>query len=88
MLDHAAILTELQCSLDEALARADDRLSHVQRQLAGSQQPLKAPVLPVEIAALQESNELIESVDADLARLHASLAELIQQGRASLHSAA
>lgn len=88
MLNHAAILSDLQGSLDEALTRADERLSHVQRQLAGGQQPLSLPTLPIEAVELPQDDELIDSVEADLARLHASLAELIQQGRASLQSAA
>jgi small-conductance mechanosensitive channel len=91
MLNHSAILTDLQASLHDALQRADERLSHVQRQLAGQQQPIPLPTAPKGVAleqALPDTDPLVASVDDELAQLHATLAELIQQGRSALAPAA
>ena len=87
MLNHAAILTDLQASLHDALQRADERLSHVQRQLAGQQQPIPLPTLPAKEAleeAMPTSDPSVARVDDELAQLQATLAELIQQGRNAL----
>ena len=84
-MDHAAIFRDLQASLDEALRRAEDRLSHVHRQLAGGQ-PEKNKVDLSEDdngwQALQtKTDSLTAVIDNDLASVQTALTELVQQGR-------
>jgi hypothetical protein len=84
-MDHEAILRELQTSLGEALRRADDRLSHVHRQLAGWQPINKAIVVDSQDDGwkdLQVSTDaLAEGVESELASAHTALSELVQRGR-------
>lgn len=84
-MDHEAILSELQTSLGEALRRADDRLSHVHRQLAGWQPVDKKFVVSNDEngwQSLQASTDaLAAGVDSELTSVQTALSELVQQGR-------
>ncbi len=86
MNEQCKILHELSTSIADALRRAEDRMSHVQRQLAGW--PAAAPsitVLSDDSTGWQQlevqTTQLTEGVDQDLAAVQSSLAELVQQGR-------
>lgn len=84
-MDHAAILRELQTSLGEALRRADDRLSHVHRQLAGWQPINKSIVVDSQDEGWKElqasTDALADGVDSELTSVQTALSELVQQGR-------
>ncbi len=84
-MDHEAILRELEISLGEALRRADDRLSHVHRQLAGWQPSNKAVVVESQNEGWNElqasTDALVDGVDCDLTTVQTALSELVQQGR-------
>lgn len=84
-MDHEAILHELQISLGEALRRADDRLSHVHRQLAGWQPVNEAIVVESQNKGWNElqasTDALVDGVDNDLTTVQTALSELVQQGR-------
>jgi len=86
MNDQGQILRELRESIAEALRRSEERMSHVQRQLAGWHAPLAKP------APLAESNEgwehlktqageYTDAVDQELSTVQNSLTELVQFGR-------
>jgi hypothetical protein len=91
-MNHGSLLRELQTSLEEALRRADDRLSHVHRQLAGWQ--LVSPGRPPEGGTpttpaddgwqlLEAStNALTVGVNSELTEVQTTLTELVQNGRA------
>lgn len=85
MRDQQAIFRELRTSIAEALSRTEERMSHVQRQLAGWQEPVPAPGLPAEDTgwnSLQEQTEAMASgVDQELAAIQTSLTELVQAGK-------
>ncbi len=86
MNDQGQILRELRESIAEALRRSDERMSHVQRQLAGWHAPL------AKSEPLAESNEgwehlktqageYTDAVDQELSSAQTSLTELVQFGR-------
>lgn len=85
MNDQGHILRELRSSIAEALKRAEERMSHVQRQLAGWSLPhSEITSIPentgwdeLEVNATQLTNE----VDQELASVQSSLTELAQHGR-------
>lgn len=86
MNEQCKILHELSTSIADALRRAEDRMSHVQRQLAGW--PAAVPSmtkLSDDSTGWQQlevqTTQLTEGVDQDLAAVQSSLAELVQQGR-------
>lgn len=85
MRDQQAIFRELRTSIAEAITRAEERMSHVQRQLAGWLEPAPRTVQIPEADGwhvLQEQTEAVTAgVDQELAAIHASLAELVQTGK-------
>lgn len=86
MSDHEHIFRELRTSMAEALQRSEERMSHVQRQLAGWQEPLPTPAPLSDHSEgwddLQaKASQIAEDVDQELSQVEASLAELVHQGR-------
>jgi hypothetical protein len=83
--DH--ILHELRTGVNGALQRAEERMSHVQRQLAGWGELPRVSIESSEDvnagwAKLQQTADaLAGDVDADLAAVQQSLATFLQQSR-------
>jgi len=85
MNNQAAILRDLRESIDDALRRTEERMSHVQRQLAGWSLPIarSAPV-PDPTSSWDTntpSKQMIDAYDQDLASAQSSLSELVHYGR-------
>jgi hypothetical protein len=86
MNDQAQILRELRESIAEALRRSEERMSHVQRQLAGWAAPIaKSTPLSDSSAGWEQleaqASEFTDSVDQELSSVQTSLTELVQFGR-------
>lgn len=86
MSDQGQILRELRESIAEALRRSEERLSHVQRQLAGWSSPItKSSPLSDPSAGWEnmknQASQFTETVDQDLNTVQNSLTELVQFGR-------
>lgn len=86
MTDQGQILRELRESIAEALRRSEERMSHVQRQLAGWSDPITktAPMSDSSSGWEQlktQASDLTDSVDQELSSVQNSLTELVQFGR-------
>ncbi|MFT3879118.1 MAG: hypothetical protein QM703_05580 [Gemmatales bacterium] len=86
MNDQGQILRELRESIAEALRRSEERMSHVQRQLAGWAAPIaKSAPLSDSTAGWEQlktqASEFTDSVDQELSSVQTSLTELVQFGR-------
>jgi hypothetical protein len=86
MNDQGKILRDLRESIAEALRRSEERMSHVQRQLAGWNAPLaKSEPLPDPSGGWEhlktQAGEYTEAVDQELSTVQTSLTELVQFGR-------
>jgi uncharacterized protein with NRDE domain len=81
------ILHELRTGVNAALQRAEERMSHVQRQLAGwGDLPRVSVESNDEVNSgwnklQQTADSLAGDVDADLAAVQQSLAQFLQQSR-------
>ena len=86
MNNHGEILRELRTSIAEAIQRSEERMSHVQRQLAGWSLPIaKTAVITDASAGWQEleaqASLATEQTDQELSSVEASLTELVQYSR-------
>lgn len=86
MNDQGQILRELRESIADALRRSEERMSHVQRQLAGWGAPTaKSSPLSDSSAGWEQletqASEFTDSVDQELLSVQSSLTELVQFGR-------
>ena len=86
MNNQADILRELRESIADALRRTEERMSHVQRQLAGWSLPIARSVAVPEPDdnwdELQtQASQLTDEFDQALTATHSSLSEWVQYGR-------
>ena len=86
MNDQGQILRELSSSIAEALRRSEERLSHVQRQLAGWSLPIAKTLVISDTSSGWEqlkaqASQATEEVDQELSSVQSSLTELVQYGR-------
>ena len=86
MNDQGQILRELRESIAEALRRSEERMSHVQRQLAGWVTPVAKSTPLSDFSAGWEkleaqASEFTDTVDQELSSVQTSLTELVQFGR-------
>ena len=86
MNNQSQILRELSFSIDEALRRSEERLSHVERQLAGWSLPIvKTSTLSDSSNGWDElqaqANQATEEIDQELSAVQSSLTDLVQDGR-------
>ena len=86
MLNPSHLLHDLQESISEALRRADERMSDVQRQVAGWSTTHSEPAnLPDDTKGWDlisfQASQITEEIDEQLSSVQASLAQLVQQGR-------
>jgi len=86
MNNQGQILRELRESIAEALRRSEERMSHVQRQLAGWAPPGSKPAPLSDSSAGWEqleaqASEFSDAVDQELSSVQTSLTELVQFGR-------
>ena len=86
MNDQGQILRELSSSIAEALRRSEERLSHVQRQLAVWSLPIAKTLVISDTSSGWEqlkaqASQATEEVDQELSSVQSSLTELVQYGR-------
>lgn len=86
MNNQVEMLRELRTSIAEALRRSEERMSHVQRQLAGWSLPIvKSTVIPDDSSNWEQlrtqASLATEETDHELASVQTSLTELVQYGR-------
>ena len=86
MNNQGEILRELRTSIAEALRRSEERMSHVQRQLAGWSLPItKSAAIADDSSGWEQlktqASQVTEEVDQELSSVQSSLTELVQYGR-------